>query len=46
MAQLGWSPAARTSLALGEVAIRRGLDDLTEIGASGSVQKEVISVDG
>lgn len=46
MAHLGWSPAARTSLALGEVAIRRGLDDLEEIGASGSVQKEVIVVDG
>jgi len=46
MAHLGWSPAARTSLALGEVAVRRGLNDLEEIGSSASVQKEVISVDG
>jgi hypothetical protein len=43
---LGWSPSARTSLALGEVAIRRGVQELSEIGHSESVEKEVIAVDG
>ena len=43
---LGWSPSARTSLALGEVAIRRGVQELSEIGHTESVEKEVISVDG
>lgn len=43
---LGWSPSARTTLALGEVAIRRGLGELSEIGSTDSVEKDVILVDG
>ena len=46
MNHLGWSPSARTSLALGEVAIRRGMNELEDIGSTDSVAKDVIVVDG
>lgn len=46
MSALGWSPSSRTTLALGEVAIRRGINELSEIGSSDSVEKDVIVVDG